>query len=211
MKFLYLHGFASSPTSTKANFFRNQLHSLKQDVDVLDLNGEDFATLKLSSVIKNIQLQYSDIEQIILIGSSMGGLVALNLAEAMPNIGKIILLAPALKINSLWQHIVGDVGMQLWRDKGWLPIYHYGKKQEINLHYDFIRDLQNVKDRNFTRQIPTLIFHGMNDATIPYNVSQEYAHTNPACVLNLLESDHSLEDSLAGIWESTIKFLESEL
>lgn len=210
MKFLYLHGFASSPSSTKANFFFKHLDELSQDIEVLDLNGANFTELKISLLIENIKSQYNTYEKITLIGSSMGGLVALNLAESMPNIQKVILLAPALKINTLWPKIVGEVGMQFWHDKGYLPIYHYGMKQEINLHYEFITDLQQIRDDNFKRNIPALIFHGLNDVTIPCQVSSEYSASHPCAVLHLLDSDHSLEDSLLFIWQHVAKFLELE-
>ena len=49
--------------------------------------------------------------------------------------------------------------------------------------------------------IPTLIFHGMYDDTIPIDVSRIYARENPHATLKELESDHGLNDCHAQIYQ----------
>ena len=56
-------------------------------------------------------------------------------------------------------------------------------------------------------QIPALVFHGINDATIPYIVSKRYADDNVAAIFHQLDSNHSLEDSLEYIWEHSADFI----
>lgn len=48
MRFIYLHGFASSPRSTKAAFFSERLTRLGHAVDVPDLEQGDFEGLTIT-------------------------------------------------------------------------------------------------------------------------------------------------------------------
>lgn len=58
------------------------------------------------------------------------------------------------------------------------------------------------------RKLPVLIFHGINDETVPYSVSINYMGKNPQCQTILLNSDHSLLDQLNLMWEYTRLFLK---
>lgn len=207
MKYIYLHGFASSQYSNKAQFFKTKFAEFGIELELLDLNGEDFSTLEISQIIQELKNKYAQDKELILIGSSMGGLISLNLAETMPNIQKLILLAPALQINSLWDKIVGIENLQQWKLNGYLPVYHYYQQKYINLHYKFLVDLEQINDSSFSRQISSLIFHGTEDLTIPCRVSETYAAHNKNTILNLIDADHSLESALDDIWQSSVKFL----
>ena len=57
-----------------------------------------------------------------------------------------------------------------------------------------LADLAKYQDYGFLRQIPALVFHGINDVTIPYRVSQRYVDDNAAAIFHQLDSNHSLED-----------------
>lgn len=208
MRYIYLHGFASGETSLKARFFKQKLAEQNIALDIIDWNSSDFATLLFSREIDKIIKSIHD-EEVTLIASSMGGVIALNLAQRLPSIKKIILLAPALQINSLWTHILGADNLKLWQTQGYLPIYHGAKKATINLHYDFVSDLQKVNDRDFnlTNNTNILIFHGLNDQTIPYQVSNEFGQIHPTTQIHLLDSDHSLESVLDYIWQHSCTFL----
>mgnify|MGYP000429191366 CR=1 FL=1 len=206
MRVLYLHGFASGPNSLKAKYFAKKLQSAGIKYQILDLNLGDFSNVTPTKALAYIHSLIQN-EETILIGSSLGGLYGLITAEQEQMISKLILLAPALEINSLWHDIIGEDNLKQWKAQDSLPIYHYGCGQTIPLHYEFLADLAKYQDRGFLRQIPALVFHGVNDATIPCAVSQRYAYDNTVATLHQLDSDHSLENSLDYIWQQSIGFI----
>ncbi len=116
-------------------------------------------------------------------------------------------MAPALEINSLWDKIIGSENFVDWRNNQEFRFLHSGLNQEVILNYNFIKDLLKIKDRAFVKLVPTLIFHGFNDQTIPIEVSERYNNTNLQSTLHKLDSDHSLENSLDFIWDNTREFL----
>ncbi len=206
MQILYLHGFASGPNSLKAKYFAKKLQDVGIKYQILDLNLSNFSNLTPTKVLTYIHSLIQN-EETILIGSSLGGLYGLIMAEREQMVCKLILLAPALEINSLWNDIVGEDNLKQWKAQGSLPIYHYGYGQTIPLHYEFLVDLAKYQDHGFLRQIPALVFHGINDATIPCAVSQRYTYDNPVATFHQLDSDHSLENSLDYIWQHSAKFI----
>lgn len=210
MQVLYLHGFASGPNSLKAKYFAKKLQDAGIKYKILDLNLNNFSSLTPTKALNYIRSFIQD-EETILIGSSLGGLYGLILAEQEQVVQKLILLAPALEINSLWDDIIGDENLRQWETQNELPIYHYGYGQTIPLNYAFLTDLCSYNDHEFARQIPALVFHGVNDKTIPYLVSCRYAQRNVSAIFHQLDSTHSLEDSLDYIWQHSAAFIEAVL
>lgn len=208
MRYFYLHGFASGINSAKAKFFKKSFAEIGIDLECLDLNGDDFANFLLSKTINNVYDIFSQYDEITVIGSSMGGLIGLNLAEVIPNIKKIILLAPALAFSSVWDRLVGNENLIKWKQNGTLPIYNLGLEKEVNLNYKFYLDIQTIKDRNFTIQYSdVLVFHGINDETIPVSASRDFCEYNNLPLFELM-SDHSLTDVLPEIWQKILPFIK---
>ena len=204
MRYIYLHGFASSTESVKARFFRNQLGN---QLELIDLNLPDFSILLVSEQLRRVAEVIGD-DEVVIFGSSMGGLIGLILAEQLANIKKLVLLAPAIGINSLWEQIVGKEILLNWQQTGKQAIFHYGYQREIELHYRFIEDLQALPDCDFKRQLPVRIFHGKSDQTIPLANSQSYLINNCDAKLFALDDDHSLENSLDLIWHQLEGFVK---
>lgn len=210
LQYFYLHGFASGVNSKKAQYFKSKFAEKGYQLQILDLNLGNFSTLQVSKVIQFVEEVVGN-KPSVLIGSSLGGLISLILAESLSCIQKLILLAPALEINALWQQILGKENLILWEQEKKFPIKHIGYNQNIDLHYEFIQDLKRQPDREFIHKLPALIFHGINDSTIPVNVSKNYAVQNKLAQLHVLDSDHSLENSLEFIWNESSKFLFGEI
>ena len=199
---IYLHGFASSPQSRKAQYF------LVRSPGMLlpDLNQDDFGTLTVSRQIEQIKELLTEPSYII--GSSLGGLTAALLAEKYPElVKKIVLLAPAFQFTKNWRIRIGEELLQKWEETDTFPIYHYSYKREESLHYEFFRDAETFADYNFSNQTPTLILHGINDDTVPLKVSEDYAQGKEWVKLVALDSDHSLGDRLPELFERTQQFL----
>lgn len=103
---LYLHGFASSPNSTKALYFQQRYQEINTPLAIMDFNQPDFTNLSLSRQINQVTKVITEKQeswegqkihpQFILIGSSFGGLTASWVAHNNPDkIKALILLAPA--------------------------------------------------------------------------------------------------------------------
>ncbi|HEY9863839.1 MAG TPA: YqiA/YcfP family alpha/beta fold hydrolase [Candidatus Obscuribacterales bacterium] len=208
--YLYLHGFASSPASSKAQYLRDRFASLSINLKIPDLNQGDFSHLTLTRQLQQIPTELSpDTADIIVIGSSFGGLTAARLAEQNLSVKRLILLAPAFNFLSEWFPKLGEEKLNQWQTQGYLSIYHYAEKRDLPLHYQFLEDLALYPDEQLRRQIPTLILHGINDEVIPIQASRNYLKTRPWVKLVELNSDHSLENVLGEIWQEIRNFLEN--
>ncbi|PLZ96401.1 esterase, partial [Fischerella thermalis CCMEE 5328] len=53
-KFIYLHGFASSPNSAKARYIRDRFAELNIKVNIPDLNFGDFSHLTITRQINQV-------------------------------------------------------------------------------------------------------------------------------------------------------------
>jgi hypothetical protein len=210
-QYLYLHGFASSPQSRKAVYFAQQYQQLGIKLNIIDFNQPDFANLTLTRQINQVcqLLEKNLAHNYVLIGSSFGGLTANWVAHRFPEcIQALILLAPALNFLDYWRQKIAPETLFQWQQQGSLAIYHYGAKKELPLNYLFWQDLQTYDDAQINLSIPTLIFHGVHDEVISIEVSRTYAQHNPHVTLRELDSDHSLNDCHAPIYQQINDWLE---
>ena len=200
-KYIYLHGFASSPNSTKAQQFKTLFAQYNIPLLIPNLNQDDFYNLTIGRQIKQIGTYLeNDTTDTILIGSSLGGLTSAWLGEKYPQIKQLILLAPAFGFFHHWLHKLDNNTLENWKSKGELPIYHYGAKRELLLSYQFVIDGQNYEETQLKRPIPTLIFHGKQDIVIPIHYSYEYSKSRTWVNLIEVDSDHGLTDKIEEIW-----------
>jgi pimeloyl-ACP methyl ester carboxylesterase len=100
MQIFYLHGFASSARSSKATYLAAKLTAHRVTLHAPDFNPPDFSTLTITRMIEQtlaaIDVLPQD-EEVVLVGSSLGGFVAVQVALARPQrISRLVLLAPAL-------------------------------------------------------------------------------------------------------------------
>ncbi|WP_219884515.1 YqiA/YcfP family alpha/beta fold hydrolase [Merismopedia glauca] len=202
MTFIYLHGFASHPQSAKAKYLRDRFTSIGLNLQIPDLNQDDFSHLTISRQVKQVaNLLPSKTDSVTLIGSSLGGLTAAILAQDYLQIDRLILLAPAFNFLSHWLPKLGDEKLDRWQSEKYLPVYHSYEQKHLPLNYNFINDARQYEKLPFSRSLPTLIIHGINDETIPINSSREFANTRPWVELIELDSDHALGNSMGKIWK----------
>lgn len=203
-QYLYLHGFASSPQSKKAVYLIQQYQKLGIKLNVVDFNQPDFANLTLTRQINQVYqtIQKNSEQQFILIGSSFGALTANWVAHQFPDrIKALIFLAPAFNFLNYWQQKISTEELNQWQTQGNKLIYHYGAKQELSLNYLFWQDIQNYDETIIKHNLPTLIFHGIDDQTIPIEMSRNYAQENDHVTLKELNSDHGLNDCHSHIFQ----------
>ncbi|MDJ0637010.1 MAG: YqiA/YcfP family alpha/beta fold hydrolase [Xenococcaceae cyanobacterium MO_188.B29] len=201
--YIYLHGFASSPRSNKAQYLRDRFTEIGINLKIIDLNAGDFSHLTLTRQIEQTRSAFPpDNSSVTIIGSSFGGLTAAWLGEKYSQVQRLILLAPAFGFLSHWLPKLGEVQVQQWQKSGYLSVYHYGEKRELPLHYQFIADAQQYNESHLKRLLPTLILHGQNDEVIPIEASRNYINQHPWTKLIELESDHALADVMPKIWQA---------
>lgn len=207
VSFIYLHGFASSPQSKKAQALGDRFSSLGLPLHIPDLNAGDFSHLTLSRQMSQVEALFPpEPEPVILIGSSFGGLTAAWLGDRHPQVQKLVLLAPAFGFLQHWLTRLGDAAVQHWQETGFLSVYHYSEARQLPLHYDFLTDAAQYDEAKLQRPVPTLILHGIHDDTIPISASRDYA-ARPWTTLVELDSDHALTDAEAQIWKEIQSFL----
>ena len=202
---LYLHGFASAPTSRKARLFAARLPELGFQVEVPDLAEGNFSQLTISAQLKVIE-RLARNEPVIVIGSSLGGYLAALYAVRHPEVARLILLAPAFNFAARWTEQAGPARMAEWREKGSLNVFHYGEGRELPIGYQLFEDAADFELFPDFRQ-PALIFHGNHDAVVPVSYSKEFAASHPNVQLELVDSGHELTDALDKIWEGSRDFL----
>ena len=123
MQYIYLHGFASSPQSYKAQYLQRCFADVGISLEILDLNQGNFSNLTLTRQIEQTVAAFKD-KNITLIGSSFGGLTATWVGEKYPQVKCLILLAPAFGFLSHWLPKLGKVQFKQWQDSGYLSVYH---------------------------------------------------------------------------------------
>ena len=103
-EFVYLHGFASGPSSKKALAFKNKFKEIGVSLNTPDLEGGNFENMTLTSQV-NIVLDLLDqfqCKKVCLIGSSMGGYLATLLAQRRVEIKATYLMAPGFNFLERW-------------------------------------------------------------------------------------------------------------
>jgi pimeloyl-ACP methyl ester carboxylesterase len=203
--FVYLHGFASSPQSSKAQFFRRRFAEKGVELHIPSLDGGDFSGLTITGQLKVVDAAVAG-RPTILFGSSLGGYLAALYAARHPNVEKLVLLAPAFQFPSRWRQRYSPEDLERWQQDGSTPVFHYGYKREIPLGYQLMEDSRNYEDEPEFDQ-PALVLHGSFDTVVPAAISTAYAARHPNITLRLFDSGHELTDVLEDLWEETEAFL----
>ncbi len=204
-RFLYLHGFASGPTSRKAQFFRERFAEAGYVLEVPDLSEGNFEQLTVGGQLRFLE-RLLEGEAATLIGSSLGGYLAALYASRHPEVSRLVLLAPAFGFAERWPSLVGEAGMKQWRETGRIVVYHHGERRERELGFDFYQESQQWPPFPGFPQ-PAQLFHGIRDTVVPLQASEQFAAQHPNALLITLPSDHELTDVLPEIWQHGASFL----
>ncbi len=200
--YIYLHGFASGPGSTKARELKDRCDRVGIDLLVPDLNQGDFTHLTISRQIAQVvDLFPRDRSPITLIGASLGGWTAAIIARDYPQVERLILLAPAFNFLNHWLPKLGADRLKSWEDIGYLSIYHHAVQNLLPLHYDFLTDARKYHLFTSDRILPTVIIHGTHDAVIPISSSRDFVREHPWVALVEVNSNHALLDCIDLIWQ----------
>jgi pimeloyl-ACP methyl ester carboxylesterase len=206
----YLHGFASSAQSSKASYFAEQLAPYGISLKRPDFNAPDFASLTMTRMLEQLGREASAVAPtpIVLIGSSLGGALAILAAEKLArSVERIVLLAPAVMFARPGHHLLPPERVDQWRRQNAIPFFHYGYGEERLLNFTFHEDMvgYDVFAASFSQ--PALIFQGLHDESVDCRTVEQFARTRPNVELSLLDDDHQLLQSLPRIWLEIQRFL----
>ncbi|MCX7943413.1 MAG: alpha/beta fold hydrolase [Deltaproteobacteria bacterium] len=195
---VYLHGFASSPTSNKANHIINFFKNKEIKVIIPDLNCGDFSNVTISKMLNETEAVISEISgKFIIVGSSLGGYIAaLHAEKAKIKPEKMLLLAPGFNLYELFKNWLGDFGISEWEKKGVFYFMHYSYKKELPLSYEFYKDLKNHVPFPKIGEIPTYIIHGLDDNVVPLSTTKRFIALNPHTIAEFVEDTHELSSSI---------------
>ena len=205
-KIVYLHGFASGPSSHKARFFKDRFREIGIQMSIPDLAQGDFEHLTVSRQLEAIDTAVAG-NAVSLIGSSLGAYLAALYAARHENIQKVVLLAPAFGFARRWAESLGRKGLEDWKTAGFIEVHHFADKRNRRIAPDIIDDGLKYEDYpNFSQ--PAIIFHGEKDRTVLPVYSEEFANRHTNARLEMLESDHQLLDVINHIWQRVRAFLK---
>lgn len=204
-RFLYLHGFASSPGSTKAVAFA--AHYAKRGVDLvrLDLRVPSFEHLRLSAMLTTVEHAIGGAaDRAVVFGSSLGGLTAARVAERDPRVTGLVLLAPAFRLLDRWRELPGWAE---WRRTGWREVHDYATHQMARVDIGFADDVAAIDAGYPDVRVPTLILHGVRDEVVAIERSRAFARGKPHVQLIELDDGHELTASLPRLIAEADRFL----
>lgn len=213
--FFYLHGFASSPLSNKARDFGARFAARGLKLHIPDLNVPDFEHLALTAMLDKVAQEIRTLPtgDVYLMGSSMGGTVALNFADRFRHaeatrVRKLFLMAPAFDFAANHWRELGAEGVDAWRERGWHEFFNFATGGLKPVHYGLYDDLQRYNIYASQLDLPILIFHGQRDESVEVEQSQRFAASRPNVDLRVVDSDHQLLDQTDVMWSALQTFFE---
>jgi len=147
---VYLHGFASSPNSTKARYFADRLAAHGLAVVTPDFNEPDFRTLTMTRMLEQLSAVADRVRggddgggvgagaPLTLFGSSLGGTLAIIAASRLgAKVERLVLMAPAVMFAKPGHHLLPPERIDEWQRRGALPFFHYAENTERDLSFNF--------------------------------------------------------------------------
>ena len=207
---IFLHGLLSDKRGTKSQYFANYCRKKNYSFLCFDFRGHgmssgnftDFGVgdwyKDLCNVIKSLK-----INNILLIGSSMGGWVAMLYALRFPKkVKKLIGIAPApdfttnLVMKELTKIEKKKIKMNKIVEKKVNKdfTYKYSPKLFLNSKKHLIKNINKVYNGE------VILFHGSEDVTVPYEYNNKFfKNNNFPTLINIIikKADHSMSDSFS--------------
>ena len=214
---LIFHGFTGQKTGTKfcyvqlsrmleakgiASFRFDFLGSGESDGNFVDMTFKD--ELACARVILEETMKMENCTEIYVLGHSMGGAVASELAKLYPNvIKKLVLWAPAFNLPAALEYLTGQVERSESYDHNGYEISD--AFVEDILSRDFYQDLD-------TYQNDLLIIHGTKDTTVPYQISEKYLKLfhDRTKFISIENGNHNFDHlpDIKYVLKSSLEFLE---
>jgi pimeloyl-ACP methyl ester carboxylesterase len=209
MRYLWLHGFASGPTSGKGQYVQQKLRERGIDLSIPDLNEPDFFGLTVTRMLARIDALAAGERELVLFGSSLGGFAAATWAATRPGrVCALVLLAPAFELAPRWAARMGPVEVERWRRSGRHAFDHYARGRKEDLSYAFLEDAGRY-DPFPLPSCPTLVIQGARDDVVEPELAREFTRRMQGRArLVELPDGHELNADLPALWHEIEPFLD---
>jgi uncharacterized protein len=205
---LYLHGFASGPSSRKARVLSERFAAIGVRLAVPDLTpGDDgFERSSPSSMLAVAERALAGARPPhAIVGSSLGGYLAAVIASRSPEIERLVLLAPAFRLFERWSARLTDAQKADWKANG-LETFHYASNRQRRIGWQFFEDAARFPAFPAVR-VPALCLAGTRDETVPFADVEAFVTRTPTARLVPLDDGHELAASLDRIFDEGRAFL----
>jgi pimeloyl-ACP methyl ester carboxylesterase len=205
---LYLHGFASGPSSLKARTLSQRFAALGIPMDVPDLTpgADGFERSSPTSMLAVAEATLARGEPPhAVIGSSLGGYLAALMASRDPSIERLVLLAPAFRLFERWRARLTPDELATWKREG-LETMHFASNRRRRIGWQFFEAAETLPAFPEAR-VPALCLAGTRDETVPFADVEAWVRRTPTARLVPLDDGHDLAASLDRIFDETRSFL----
>ena len=203
MRYLWLHGFSSSPDSGKGRFVRDHLAERGARLQIPDLNQPAFRDLTVTRMLGQIDALLEG-DPAVLFGSSLGGYTAALWSARHPGrVRALVLLAPAFELAERWKRRTGPDELRRWREKGYELMDHYAWGRKEPLSIGFLDDADRYEPFPLP-DAPTLVLQGLRDEVVTPDLAPEFVRQmhewGREARLVLLDDGHELNADLPRLW-----------
>jgi len=219
--FLYLHGFGSTQSGEKADFFRGRAVEAGFAFCSFDFqgHGQSGGALRNLSLTRNLEdigrvqawLRERGHERLCLLGSSMGGGSALWYSALHPEaILAGLHIAPALALDRALLDWAGPERRRRWEETG--TVRFQNDLVETDLDWSLIEDLRRypVDDLLTRYRTPALLLQGRRDTSVPWRGVADFVARCAFTGIDLhlfADGDHRLTDRKERLWSLMLEFL----
>jgi len=209
MRFVWLHGFVSGPSSSKGQFVRQRLAERGADLLIPDLNDRSFFFLTLTRILGQTDEATEKARPVVLFGSSLGGFAAASWAATRPGrTAALVLLAPAFDLAQRWQKGMPPQDLARWRATGRFAFDHHAHGGKEDLSIAFLEDAERYPPFPLP-DAPTLVIQGRRDEVVDPELAREFTRRMQGrAQLHELDQGHELTADLPGLWRLMEPFLQ---
>ncbi len=213
---IFCHGMESNKEGIKAKFLSEQFekagfHFLRFDFRYCGKSDGKFENITLSGEVEDLHSAYqyflrNNISEISLIGSSLGGTIAMIFASLNPQIKKLVTLAsPYLFEKLLTQWFPGDIRKRFKIDG------HVILPDKKKLCYTFVEDALSYHFENILPAVlcPVLLIHGSQDNVVAIEntyFADKLIRTQKELVI-IEGGDHTLNERTDDFFPALKKFI----
>lgn len=196
------HGMESNKESDKIVALARELaqrgiSALRFDFSCAGESSGKFGEITYSGEVEDLKAAFDyalryPVNRIGILGSSMGGTVALLFAANEGRTAAIVTIAAPVHPERITERLLTPEAAQEWRRKGYV-MYH-GRRLNIS----FLEDLEKIRVPDAARKIscPALVIHGDRDETVPveeaYELYEQLGGPKRLCILQ--GADHRFSD-----------------
>lgn len=194
---LYLHGFASSPGSTKAKAFVRWGAERGIAIEALDLRAPSLEHLRFSAILERVKsaIGPDPKARAVLLGSSLGGLTACRVAESDPRVCAVFAMAPAFRLAERWRERLGEDAWAAWRESNALAIDDWATGKKTHVDFGFVDELARLDVGFPDVRVPVRIVHGTKDEIVDIELSRSWSRGKSHVRLVEVDDGHELSAS----------------